>query len=197
LGNLKQTKNLTIFLVVVMVVALTYLMMDYTHQQKRQAAFTLQIDSATHSLAILPAPASDLEQKLAAAGAANAAALQAVSSDSLNSTDIINALLINADHCGLRVTPVTTESWVTKKVGSGRYNILPLKFQAQGSLDNLTEFIQAIANPDLYPYLVIEGIEIVNPVAETNIAASYDSPITANLALDIIARLPQVQEAEN
>jgi hypothetical protein len=187
---LKQTRNLTLILVLLLVVAFTYLMTDYARQQKRQAALINQIENITRSLSILPTPATDLEQRLADTTAANTKALQTLSDNTLNSTAIIDSLLILADSCNLKLTPLTTGSWINKKVAESVYKVLPIDLQVRGTLSGLIDFVKMIDNPQKFPNLVLAGIRVDNAREAPNTVGNRSDIITANLSLTVVVRLP-------
>jgi len=180
-----------------MVIALAYLAVDYNRQQKRQAAYNFQIESSIYSLSVLPEPPPDLDKQLAEIDAAGEAALEALSASSVNSTEVINTLMTLADACSLQVTPVTTDSWLNRQVGGHNYEILPVKFQVQGSMPSLIEYIKSIEQPQQYPYLVIAEIDVLNNPEARADGDQLNPLISAKLVVNIIIRLPpEVEETQ-
>jgi hypothetical protein len=190
---LKKTKYLTLTLALLLVVAFTYLMTDFARQKTRQAIFIDQIENARQSLSILPAPATDLQSHLDNLTAEYTQALEALSDNTLNSTSVIDSLLVLADTCNLKITPVTSDSWVNKKVGDSVYKILPLKLQVQGSLNSLIDYVKKIDDSQKYPNLAIAGIDIQNTNQAVHSAGSNSDFVTANLSLEVVIRLPSNQ----
>jgi hypothetical protein len=186
---LKQTRILTISLVLLLVIAFTYLMMDYARQQKKQAVLVDQIENAEFALSLIPAPSAVLKQQLADVEAANARVSKAISDNSLNSTGIINTLLFQADSCNLKVAPLTTESWAYKKIGDSEYKILPVKLQIQGPLNGLIDFIKMIDNSPRSPNLLILEMNILNDTKASTAGGLNSDSVTANLSLAIVVRL--------
>jgi Tfp pilus assembly protein PilO len=187
---LKQTRLLTIVLALVLVVALAYLMTDYARQQKRQAVFIDQIENSARSLSLLPTPQAGLEQQLADITAANARAQQTLSNNSLNSTAVIDSLLILADNCNLKVTPLTTQSWINKKVADSSYRALPLELQVEGSLGGLIDFVKMIDDSQKYPNLLISEMDIENDSVPSDNLGPAASPVTGQLSVTIVIRTP-------
>jgi preprotein translocase subunit YajC len=181
---------LTILLAVVMVIAFAYLMTDYARQQKRQATFTDEIENAQRSLAILTAPPAGLEKQLADITATNSQALRNLADTSLNSTSIIDSLLVLTDGFNLKVAPLTTDAWINKKVGDSAYKVLPLEFQLEGPLKGLIGFVKTIDDSQKYPNLLVTGMKIQNDPEAVKTMNKNSDLVTANLSVSIVIRSP-------
>jgi hypothetical protein len=188
---LKQTRRLTIVLVLLLAAAFVYLLGDFSQQIKKQAVYVERIANQEMALANLPEISADLDLRLAEISAASTNALQAVSNNSLNTTNILESLLILADSQQLEVTPLTADNWTQKTVGVSTYKILPVELQIQGQLSGLINFMEQINNVAKYPYLITESIAIV-PTDESSItiASNNELPVTVKLSLALIVRQP-------
>jgi cell division protein FtsB len=188
LSGVKQTRLLTIFLVLLLVVAFTYLLGDYARQHKRQAGYNLQINAAVNALAQIPAPETDLESRLSDLTASSSQALASISDNSLNSTSIIDTLMKQAESYNLSVTPLTTDSWIEKKVNNSMYKVLPIKMQLNGNLEGMLDFIKTLDNTRKYPYLMISAIDIIHDPEEITSETNTNATVTAEITFNIIIR---------
>jgi len=183
---LKQTRLLTVVLALVMVIALVYLLSDYTRLQKKQTEYTSQIESDKRALALLGSPGSGFEQQLASAQVANTAALQRLADHHLNSTNLINSVLDCAAQNGLQVTSLTSEQWIRKAISGTDYKNLPIELNVTGSLDQFIDFTRTITNIDKFPNLLV-----TKTVISAGSTSSAGNPIVS-VELSLILAIRQI-----
>jgi hypothetical protein len=181
--------KLLVILIIIILLAVYYLFgKDYMKQRGEHEVLTAQTANVTQTLAQMPTPPQDLEQRLVAVKASLAAEQNAFPSG-MNSTQVINAILELADNCEVKVVPLVIRPWSTKKVGEHNYHVLRLNVAFEGSFSQLISFLSALENGELKT-LIVESLSIsgVNKLPEEESVLERTALITANLDLVIYSQ---------
>jgi hypothetical protein len=191
-----RTNWLFIVLVLGLIIAFTFMLTDYFKQQRIQDSLRRQIDEGTQELISLPLPSPDLQRQLEEAKNANQATRASISADTINSTNIIDALLNTAEVCDLRSDNLSTEKWSSKSIGDSSYRLMPIDLNLKGTISNLVTFIEKLENNPTFPSLVIENLSIADSgEANMRTAGLNSSPeVTAKLTAMIVTRTESATE---
>ncbi len=186
---MKHTRHLTMVLVLLLVTAFAYLLGDFNQQMKKQNVYVNRIDDQKMALDNLPAPLTDLEQRLAEVSAINSNVQQAAANTTLNTTTFIDFLLAAADRFNLLVSPIKADNWNLRTVGATTYKVFPVEVHLKGQFSELVSFLDQIDDSNRYPYLVIESVLVI-PVDMSVLSAGIatSSQVTAHLDLALIVR---------
>jgi Tfp pilus assembly protein PilO len=175
-------RSITIILIAAVVILLAvygFIGMDYLKQHQEHQALSAQITTATRTLAQIPKPPQDLEQKLAAAEASLATAQTDLPKE-LNSTQIINAILKLASDCQVKAIPLSTKPWAKENTGEGYY-VFRLNMVVSGGFSQLTNFVTRLEKEE-FTSLVIEDLSVTRAVNPSEVS------MTADLGLAIYAQ---------
>ena len=185
-----KTRLLIVLLIVALLAGYYLLSTGYLKQRRQHESLDYQIADATRSLAMMPRPPENPEQRLAAAQA-NLASIESVSPCRVDSTRVINAILELADSLGIKAIPLIIQPWSIKKVGEHDYNVLLLNVSITGSFSRLTEFTERLENSES-PMFIIERLSVYRDVGQS--VETEDSevtvPVSASLDLAIYTRSP-------
>ena len=182
-----RRKLIVAFIIIVLLVAYGLLGIDYTKQRQEHEALAVSIADTTQKLQQIPAPAQNLEQRLAAAEA-SLAATQSALPGKPNSTQIINRILKLADECQVKVIPLATQQWSSEKTGKG-YLAFGLQLTVQGGFDQFVNFINNLENGE-FDTLIIDDLSVTRVIFETDGEVLPDRTVhvMANLGVVIYAR---------
>ncbi len=185
-----RSRSLVILLVLALLVVYTYLGMGYMKQRKEHEVLAAHISEVTKALGEIPKPAGDLDEQLVAAQA-GLAAEQGEFPGKLNSTRVINTILSIADDCGVRVTPLVTEPWLTEEVGEHDYLVFRLNIAVEGSFQQMASFVSQLENSELKT-LLIEDLSVAraDEQPEGEGITQTTVPVSAGLSLTIYTRPP-------
>jgi hypothetical protein len=192
----KTRKLLIVILVVVLLVVYYLLGTDYLKQRREHEALASQIAGATSTLAQMPPPPTDLETRLTAAQADMDTARNAFP-DRLNSTRIIDTILILADDTGIRAIPLVTQPWKTENVNDISYSVFRLNIVAAGTFEQLSDFLNQLESGELET-LVIEYLTVARATEtpeEENTPGGV-IPVSASLDIAIYAQPPPDDQKE-
>jgi hypothetical protein len=174
-----KVKLAIVILIIILLVVYYSFGTGYLKQRQAQKELTLQIADVTQTLALIPEPPQDLEQRLAIAQA-NLAAEQNAFPTKMNTTQVINTILELAADCEVKAIPLITQPWSTEMVGEHEYSVFRLSVVAEGSLPQLLTFISQLENGELNT-LLVENLSVTTenqpseeavtlPVATLNLA---------------------------
>jgi len=192
-----KTRKLLIIILVVALLAVYYIIgSDYLKQGREHEALASQVNEATRTLAQIPSPPADLEQRLAAARSA----LESVNStlpDRLNSTRIINTILRLADEVGVRAIPLTTQPWTTESINGEDYSVFRLHIAVTGPFTRLSSFFSQLENGEIKT-LVMEYITVDKVTGSFRAEGVYGSmlQVDANLEIAVYSRPPATEIEE-
>jgi len=182
-------KLLVALLIIILLVAYYLFGTGYLKQQGEQETLTSQLADATQTLAQMPEPPDDLEQRLEAAQARLSAAEHSFPA-SLNSTRVINTILKQAGSCGVKAIPLITQPWSMEKVGEHNYYVLRLNVAASGSLAQLLAFTDKLEKGE-FGTLIVEELSVTRLTEETEGSVTGEAmPLSASLDLAIYTQPP-------
>jgi hypothetical protein len=187
---MKFTKLLVIILVAGMLVVYYILGTGYSEQRRQKAALTAEIAGATQQLALIPLTPTDLEHRLAAAGADLDTARNAFPTQ-LNSTRIINAILILAEESGVKAVPVITQPWSMVSVNEVDFPIFRLNVAVKGSFTRIANFISRLENGEPETMVIgdLKVDRVAGPPADES-ETSVGLTVEASLDIAVYARPP-------
>ena len=102
----------------------------------------------------------------------------------LNTTHIINGILILAGDAGVKAIPLITEPWTIETIGEHDYTVFRLSVTAAGDFTRLADFIERLEN-DEPTTLVIESLLVE---AVTDAPEESTPPFTVSLEIVVYAR---------
>ena len=178
-------KLLVTLSIIILIVVYAYFGMGYMKEREEQAALTSQIADASYTLAQVPEPPRDLEQRLAVAQVSLAAEQDAFPGQ-INSTQIVNTILKLANDCEVKAIPLVTKPWSMEDIGEHGYYVFRLNVAVEGSFSQLVSFVGKLENGE-FETLVVEDLSVTKveeqPEGETVPEGSI--PVTASLDLAI------------
>jgi Tfp pilus assembly protein PilO len=187
---MKTRKLLIIILVVALLVVYYLIGTDYQKQRRQYKALASQITEITQSLALVPAPPADLDQRLASAREELDAAKSSLPSYT-NSTRIINTVLKLAEKVGVKAIPLATQPWMIESVGDQDYSVFHLDMAVAGTFMQLSSFLSNLetGKPET---LVIEYLSVdrVTEASREESATGDNIKVNANLKIAIFSPPP-------
>jgi hypothetical protein len=183
-------QKLLIALIICLVIAWSFVLIDYGRQKIIQHDLEKQIITSSQALELLTVPAAGLEERLKESQTANQAAKISIAGGNINLTDMIDAILKLADQCHVKTTPVVTDTWSLKAVSGNTYKVMPVELKIQSNLSDLTQFIKLLEDPKLFPTLAFTELNITSEYEAENMEASeVEAPqVTADLTISIISQ---------
>jgi len=185
-----RSKLLITLLIGILVVVYCLLGIDYMKQRQEHAVLTTRIADARQTLAQLPEPPQNLEERLAAAEARLSAA-QSSFPARLNSTQVVNHILELAKGHNVTAIPLVTEAWSTEKVRQHEYQVFRLNVAVAGSYPQLVAFVNELENGE-NEILVVKDLSVTRVTGQSedkNVSGGTIS-ITASLELSIYTQPP-------
>jgi len=180
-------KLLITVLVIILLVVYYLFGTTYMKQRQEQKELTSQIANVTQTLAQIPQPPQDLEQRLASAQTSLAAEQNAFPTR-MNTTQVTNTILELADKCKVKAIPIVTQPWLTETVGEHEYSVFRLNVVIEGSLPQLLTFVKKLENGE-FNTLLVENLSVTTESQPSEEEASAGTtPVTASLNLAIYAR---------
>ncbi len=189
-----MSNRLTIAVLTLVVLALLtghfFIGKDYLEQRQGQQQLDALIEDAVQLRAQTPAAAPELQASLADAEAELIAAGHALPVD-LNSTGLINDILMLAEECGVSVIPLVTQPWDAAGVGRG-YEVFRVNLTISGEYPDLYRFVDRLES-DEFASLATENIDVVRfEATEEDEAAT----VRASLDVAVYAQFPAAAEGE-
>ncbi len=175
-------KLIITLIVIASVVVYAYFGMGYMKQRNEHETLASHITDVSQTLAQMPEPPQDLEQRLAAAQA-SLAAEQGAFPSKMNSTHIINSILKLADDCDVKAIPLITRPWSIENVGKYGYHVFRLDVTVEGSFPKLVSFVSKLENGE-FRTLIMEDLSVTR-VTEQSEGETVTEGITASLGLAI------------
>jgi len=184
---MKTRKLLIIILVVVLLVVYSLVGTDYQKQRRQHETLMSQITEVTQTLAQVPPPPADLEQRLISAQEELDAEKNSFPSYT-NSTRIINTILKLAERIGVKAIPLITQPWTIESVKDQDYSVFRLSVAVTGTFTQLSSFLSSLekGKPET---LVIEYMSVnrVSEYSEGESAASDNIQVNAGLKIAIFS----------
>jgi len=172
-------------LITLLVMVYCLLGMGYLKQRQEQQELTTQITEVTQTLSEIPKPPQDLEQQLAAAQTLLAAEQSSFPSQ-IDTTQVINTILAQAEACGVKAIPMATQPWSIETVGEHSYHVLRLTVAVEGSFSQLVTFVSQLEKGE-YVTLVMENLSATWSTEQTD---EETIPVTSSLKLAIYTQSP-------
>jgi len=194
-SNKKWRFGLTSLGVIVLVaVIVVNILMWQNNQGKRTQIDSLknEVSQVNQKTQQVPAPATDLDARLAAAKAALAKAQKALPGD-VNANDIIGYIIDTADKCQVQAVPVASQA--AAPPGSGQsYVAYDFSVTVSGSLENAMAFMNSLQGSE-FPTLKITDCN-VDKIEGTDFArAESGTQVTLTLSIAVYVASPAGEEA--
>jgi len=174
-----KNKSIIIVLAVAIIALLVvyyFLGTDYRKQRQAHDALAAQVNEATLSLTRTTEPPQDLEKRLAAAEAKLAAVHSTFPSD-LNSTRVINDILLLADEYRVKAIPLVTKPWSMENIGKV-YHVFRIDMVVSGSFAQVTGFVSQLESSG-FAAIAVENLGV------TRLPIGGNIPVVCNLDLAI------------
>ena len=172
----RSTIIILVAAIIVLLVVYFFLTMDYREQSQAHDVLATRVNDATLALAKTPEPPQDLEKRLAEAEA-ELASVQSIFPSNLNSTRVINDILLLADEYRVKAIPMITKPWSMESIGKG-YHVFRIEMHASGSFEQVTGFISQLESSG-FAAIAVENLEM------TRLPVGGNIPVICNLDLAI------------
>ncbi len=150
-----KTRKLLIVILAVALLAVYYLLgSDYLKQRRDHQTLASGIAGANQALTLIPAPTADLEQRLTDAQTSLQTANMTLP-ERLNSTRIINSVLMLADDIGVKAIPLVTQAWATESINEVNISVFRLNVAVKGSFSQVSSFLKRLESGE-FNTLVVE-----------------------------------------
>jgi len=182
-------KTIIITFVIVILLAVNYLFgMEYFKQRQEHDPLTSQITDITRTLAQIPEPPQDLEQRLETARSLIIAERNTFP-DRINSTQVINSILRLADDHQVKVIPLSTSPPSIEVFGEHEYYVFRLNITLEGKFQHLVSFVNELGQGESQ-ILTVAALAVtrVENQHEEEAAIEEDIHVTASLELAVYAR---------
>lgn len=177
-----KSKSIIILLVAALIALLVvyyFLGTDYREQRQAYDVLAARVNEATLTLTQTPEPPQDLEQRLAAAEA-NLAAVHSIFPSDLNSTRVINDILVLAGEYQVKAIPLVTKPWSMENIGKG-YHVFRIDMAVSGSFPQVTGFVSQLESAS-FAAITVENLGV------TRLPVGGNVPVVCNLDLAIYTR---------
>jgi hypothetical protein len=173
-------KLLFVSLVLAVLAAYGALGTGYLKQRRERVWLASELGAARQSLALVPAPPADLDQRLQQALADEKAAREALP-ERLDTTQALDAILLQAEADGVKAIPLVTQPWMTETVNGHDYSAFRLALTVTGDFSRVKTFLASLetGSPGT---LVVEYLHVTWPAGE---------PMRAEIRVVIYARPPE------
>ncbi len=187
---MKTRKLLIAILAVVLLAAYCLLGVDYLKQRQEHEALSSKIATANQSLTSIPAPPADLEERLAKAQTGLHAANQTFP-DRLNSTHIINSILLLAEDTGVKAIPLITQPWNIQSINDINFSVFRLNISVRGTFSKVSGFLDRLENGE-QETLVLEyaAIDSINVPFGGEVAHDDTAQVVAQFDIAVYSRPP-------
>lgn len=177
---------LATLLVICLLVAYFYLISDYLKQSRLQAAFNRQISDASRTMSLIPEPAVNQKERLKEAEQANTAIKESLAPGKVDVTQIVGDIFTLADRYRLKLTPLATEDWSSRKVADNTFEVLPVEIRVEGAFSDLLLFMADIEDKNVFPHLGLTKMTI-SGTGETaeNSRQKMDKYISASITVTL------------
>lgn len=170
-------------LIVALLVVYYIIGMDYLKQGNEKEKLTAQIAADTTTLSLIPLPPADLEQQLADAEDSLWAVKDTLKIDT-NITRIVNSILRLGDETGVKVIPLSTQSWIVEHVSNQDYSILRINLAISGNFTSMADFLNRLENGEPET-LVLEYLRVEKEPGSFLSESPGEGPISADIRLAI------------
>ena len=174
-----KSKSIIILLVVAVIALLVvyyFLGTDYRKQRQAYDALAARVNEATLTLTRTPEPPQDLERRLAAAEE-TLATVQSTFPGDLNSTRVINDILMLADEYRVKAIPLVTKPWSPENIGKC-YHVFRIEMVVSGSFAQVNGFVSQLESGS-FAAIVVENLGV------TRLSTGGNVPVVCDLDLAI------------
>jgi Tfp pilus assembly protein PilO len=179
-----KTKKLLIILLIAVLLVVYYILgMDYRKQRDENEALASQITDTTQTMAQIPEPPDDLEQRLAEAQAS----LDTVKNSfpgKMSSTKIINTILKLAEECEVKAIPLITQPWKTGELSGHNYSVFRLNIAVTGTFAQMVSFLSKLETEGLQT-LIVEDLSVTRVTELPGEEGAPEGTIPINASLDL------------
>lgn len=187
-----KTRKLLIAVLVIALIAVYYILgTDYLKQHGENTSLTSSIAGATQTLAQIPLPPADLKDELDTAQE-NLDAARNELPDRLNSTRIIDTILLLADEIGIKAIPLVTQAWTIESFYEHSYSVFRFNINLTGTFAQLVEFSGRLEAGELET-LVLEYLT-VDRDNESEDTPDGVIPVKASLDIAIYSQAPATED---
>jgi hypothetical protein len=172
-------KLLIASLAVALLAAYYVLGTGYLKQRQEQGLLASEIGAARQAQALVPLPPADLDQRLKESVAGEEAARKAFP-ERLNTTRLLDAILLQAETDGVKAIPLVTQPWTTETLNGRDYSVFRLDLTVAGDFARVESFLAGLETGDPGT-LVVEYLRVVGPAGE---------PVQAGVRVVVYARPP-------
>jgi len=144
-------------------------------EHRRNGDLTSQLNNLTEELAAIPPASTDLEERLSAARADQAAAENAFSGET-NDTRIVDSVLRLAEAVGVTAIPLATRPWTIELIDGNNYSVFYVTFSVTGDFPHMQSFIQGLEISEIKT-LAIKRLQLAAPPAESGGGLTADIDI--------------------
>jgi len=174
---------------ILILVIYVYFGVNYLSQRGAQQRLASQVSEITQTLAEIPRPAQDLEQRLETART-SLEAERGVLPEELNGIEAVSTILELAGECQVRAIPLATQPWSIRKIGQHSYHVLELKVTVDGSFPQILSFLSRLEKGE-FNSLVIQNLNLEKVRSSEEGTASDEAiPVVGSLNLAIFAQSP-------
>jgi hypothetical protein len=172
-------KLLFVALVLAILAAYYVLGTGYLKQRRERVLLASEVGAARQALALVPAPPADLDRRLQEALAEEKAAGEALP-ERLDTTQALDAILLQAEADGVKAIPLVTQPWMTETMNGYDYSTFRLDLTVTGDFARVKTFLASLetGSPGT---LVVEYLHVTGNAGE---------PTQAGLRVVIYARPP-------
>jgi Tfp pilus assembly protein PilO len=178
---LKNRLIIIVLVVALIAVLVVYYFMgtDYRKQHQAYDVLAARVNEASLTLARTPEPPQNLEQRLAEAEA-KLAAVHTVFPSDLNSTRVINDILVLAEEYQVKAIPLVTKPWIMENIGKG-YHVFRIDMTVSGSFPQVTDFVSQLESAS-FAAIAVENLGV------TRLPVGGNVPVVCNLGLAVYTR---------
>jgi hypothetical protein len=145
---MKAWKWLMAILIIALLAGYYFNGTGWLKETRNTAKLNQEQDNLNSTLALLPLPPADTQDRLAAARASLAAAENATAGET-DSNTIVALVLHMAEAAGVKAIPLGTRPWTPEEIAGTKYNVLALTVQATGGFAQIQNFIIELENGGL------------------------------------------------
>jgi hypothetical protein len=169
---MKSLKWLVAVIIIALLAGYYILATGLLRENRQNGDLRAQISSLTAQLAAMPETASDLEERLSAAGVDLAAAENAFSGET-NDTRIVDSILRLARDTGVTAIPLATHPRALEQIEGYSYSVFSMTFSVTGDFQHLQSFIGGLETSEITT-LTVTKLQLQRTSAETGAGITAD-----------------------
>jgi hypothetical protein len=185
---MKARKWLTVIIIIALLAGYYIFATGLLKENRRNVNLTMQINSLTAELALIPGATADLGERLSAARAGLAAAENAFSGET-NDTRIVDSVLRLAEQTGVIAIPLSTQPRALEQIEGYSYSVFYMTFSVTGDFPHLQSFIKGLETSEIST-MDMKKLQIVKAPAESG------DNITADIDVAVYTLVSSVEQVE-